>query len=258
MPDDPAATAFWTAIAPSVYVHALKPFAVNTYMITSSAGFVLVDSGNNAAQGRLIYDESLTLDRYLTPPSGLSETEAIARQTGRCVALINTHAHYDHCFGNSVFADAGIPIYGHARHEEHLATRGVLELVRYQHGLFEEGMEPGLWDDVTIAGASSIVENQERLTLGSEVLTMRAFAPAHTTADLAVHVPWANAWIVGDLVETAGEPSIETDSDLAGWVRALDWLLACGNTATMYLPGHGKPAGPQDVREQREWLRARM
>lgn len=245
---------FWREVSQGVFAHTFEPFSVNSYAITGPGGVVVVDSGNSPAQGQLLFDESVTLAARLSVGTGSSGYPILA--------LINTHAHYDHCFGNSAFQDRGIPVIAHRLFTDHLNDNARTELADYRQGILLEGIRPGLWDEVRISPPDIVVAAPTSATnipalarLGRD-LTLIPAERAHTTCDLVVKLPDNDTWLTGDLIETSGPPSIEPDSDTTGWARTLDHLLEQSGPSAQFLPGHGAPANAAQVREQRTTIAA--
>lgn len=80
------------------------------------------------------------------------------------------------------------------------------------------------------------VDDTTSLVVGGRRIDLLRFAPAHTTGDLAVHVPDAAVVFTGDLLFVEGTP-VMWAGPLDNWVQALDQLVASG--ATTFVPGHG-------------------
>ncbi len=82
-------------VADRVWVGRYEPCAVNVTVVDGEAGRVVVDTRGTAEEGR-----ELARD--------------LARLGARdVVAVLNTHAHFDHTFGNVAFP--GVAIWGHRR-----------------------------------------------------------------------------------------------------------------------------------------------
>ena len=64
---------------------------LNTGLIVGSERAMVIDTGCGPRQAREILD-------------------AVREKTHLPLVVVNTHAHYDHFFGNAVFAEAGVDI----------------------------------------------------------------------------------------------------------------------------------------------------
>lgn len=153
------------------------------------------------------------------------------------VALVLTHAHWDHTFGAAAYAD--VPTYGHHRLAEHLRVHEEHELAAGRAGDLVLDGGPTTWDDVVLAPPTVPVAHVTTIHPGGTDVVLHPLHTAHTTCDLAVHVPGARVWVVGDVVEESADPSIEVDSDPAGWAAALRALLRLIGPDDVVVPGHG-------------------
>ena len=169
------------------------------------------------------------------------------------VAVISTHAHWDHTFGLAAFAD--VATYGHHRLGEHLREHETVELAAGRRGDLAH-VPTGAWDDVVLRAPDVGVAAPTRVELGGRVLELLPLAPAHTTCDLVVRVVDAGVWVVGDVVEESGPPSVEVDSDPAGWAVALRGLVARMGPDDVVVPGHGAPVTRAFVAAQADDLAA--
>ena len=79
----------WLEVGADNYVLVTEGSKLNTGLIVGTERAMVVDTGCGPRQGR----EILNAVRELTPLP---------------LVVANTHAHYDHFFGNAVFADAGV------------------------------------------------------------------------------------------------------------------------------------------------------
>jgi len=87
--------------------------------------------------------------------------------------------------------------------------------------------------------------------VGGRPVRLLPFPPAHTSADVAVHVPDAGVVFTGDLLFVDGTP-VMWAGPLDNWIRALDELLGLG--AHVFVPGHGPVTDPDGVAQQRAYL----
>ncbi len=204
-----------------------EPASVTIGLVAGAAGCLVVDTGSSPAQGRAI-------------------RAAAERTAGVPVAAaVATHHHYDHLFGLGAFAD--VPTYGHV---------SIPDSVARHEGLAGELADLGLAAG-DLGRPRHLVVEGATLDLGGRTVAVVHLGPAHTPGDSVVLVPDADVVFAGDLVEESGPPSVEADSSLPGWLRALDRLLDLCGPATTLVPGHGRPVDRAFVAAQRAWLAAR-
>ena len=222
----------WQEVGDRVYRRRYRSLDLNVGVVVGDDEVLVVDTRSFAAEAaRLLADL-----RALTPLP--------------CRSVVNTHAHFDHCFGNATLRPAAI--WGHARCAAHLRARAAQErahLLRWLPGAAGEldGLELDPPDrTVGDAGAD--------LQVGGRRVELRFCGRGHTDHDLVVVVPDARVVFAGDLVEEAGPPVYGTDAFPFEWPATLDRLLALAPPAVV--PGHGDVVGHGFVAGQRDELAA--
>ena len=212
----------WVEVAPDVFVGAYEPLTINICVIRDRDRLAVVDSRASATEGA-----QLAADLTWFAPA-------------RVQALINTHAHFDHTFGNQQFgagSTAAVPIYGHHLLPAHLDQYERPRLEAWRSG---SGNEPARdWDDVVITPPTHLVRTRQPYRLGGRSLELIPLAPGHTGTDLVVHVPDANTWIVGDVIEASGPPMFGSGCFPLEFPASLRRLLSEIGPADTIVPGHG-------------------
>ncbi|MDQ0277800.1 glyoxylase-like metal-dependent hydrolase (beta-lactamase superfamily II) [Arthrobacter silviterrae] len=207
---------------------------------------------------------ALVIDTGCGPRHGAELLAAVRRVTPLPLVVANTHAHWDHFFGNAVFKnDGATQFWAHATAARGMAATG--EAQRQEVAGVEPGMAAGegplteLVPPTCLVGADPAV-----LDLGGVSATLFTMGPAHTGGDLMVGVE--GVLFAGDVLEEGAEPQFG-DADRAGWIRVLRTLSGMGAEYPQMVPGHGKPvtaafaahmadsmeAGPGPARPGLEW-----
>ncbi|MGB2566834.1 MBL fold metallo-hydrolase [Micromonospora citrea] len=199
--------------------------------------------------------EALLVDTLSTAGQAAGLAEAARAVTGHPWTLVNTHHHFDHCFGNATLAtDPPRPVYAHE-----LAAAALRDAPdRLRREAYEElrGERPGLAAEVagtTLLAPTHPVHTEAVLDVGGRRVVLRHPGRGHTDADLVVHVPDADVLVAGDLVEQSGPPAFE-DSYPLQWPDAVAELLRLTTPATVVVPGHGEPVDVDFVRAQHKQL----
>lgn len=210
----------WNEVADGVFLKRYEPFDINVSAILGPTGVTVVDTRNSPAEARQIVDD--VSDCFDVP----------------IVAAVNTHAHYDHSFGNSVFADLGIPVIGHHLIPAHFKT---FEGPRLAAWRAEPAREPDKkWEEVVLTPPSVLVHQSFTLTQSGREIECRPIAPGHTDTDIAVFVPDARVWMLGDVIEESGPPMFGSGSWPLDWSAALEKLLLQIQPTDVIVPGHGQ------------------
>lgn len=167
---------------------------------------------------------------------------ATAAGRGPVQALVNTHHHGDHTFGNVVMP-SGTTIVGHARCRHEMMATGTAITALFQ------GPE---WGEIGVCPPN--VTFEDRLTLWVDDLELQLIhfgTPAHTTNDVVVWVPEHSIAFTGDLVFNGGTP-FALQGSVTGWIETCDRLAALG--AAALVPGHGPVTGPEAIHDVRRYL----
>ena len=145
-------------------------------------------------------------------------------------ALVNTHHHGDHTYGNSLFA--GATIIGHENCRAAVIATGLLG----NTGIWE----PVDWGDLTLAPPTVTFTERVRLWSDDRPLEVSyAGQAAHTTNDCMVWLPDTEVLFCGDLLFNGGTPFLLMGS-VRGSIDVLTRVLAPVPARTI-VPGHGAP-----------------
>ena len=180
----------------------------NCVLIATDLGIVIVDPGPSLRFGEALRKRVQTMD-----PRGVA-------------AIVNTHHHPDHFFGNQAFSDK--PIY---------ALGETIDLARTHADAFSDNMYRliGDWMRGTEPLLPNEAINSNALTIGGRTLRILALG-GHSEADLALEDLKTGALIAGDLVFYDRAPTTP-HADLARWNESLTFLEK--RSAPMIIPGHG-------------------
>lgn len=145
--------------------------------------------------------------------------------------VVDTHWHWDHSFGNSMFRPA--PIWGHVRAADRLRRQGaarVLELAAEVPAIAEALAE------VVIDPPEHTFDDRATIHVGDRLIELSYHGRGHTDGDIAIHIPDANVLFAGDLIEDGAPPSFG-DSYPMDWPATVEQLLPLATGAVV--PGHG-------------------
>ncbi|GAA2523267.1 MBL fold metallo-hydrolase [Pilimelia columellifera] len=225
-------------IADGVFALRHPELNVNAALVLGDGEALLVDTLSHGAQARRL-------------------AAAARRITGAPLTLVNTHHHFDHCWGNGVLADPdGRPVWAHENCRRRLVADGerLRERWRRQWAPTHPALAAGLAAAPLLVPTRTFVVDA-LLEVGGRAVTLSHPGPGHTDGDVVVHVPDVGVLIAGDLVEQGAPPDFE-DGDALAWPAALDELLTRFGTARAVLPGHGDPVDLEFVAGQRDALAA--
>ncbi len=213
----------WVEVAKEVYQRRYEALDVNVCVVRGAGGLLVVDTRSSHREADEI----------------IADLAPFGRAPVRWV--VNTHAHFDHSFGNHRFGPASAinaPIYGHVRVPEHLETYERVMLA----GWIAEGADPiEDWRAVVITPPTVLVGEFTTLDLGNRVIELRHLGRGHTDNDLLIHVPDGATWLVGDLLEQSGPPMYGSGSFPLDWPATIGALCGALEDGATLVPGHGTP-----------------
>ncbi|MDP9986462.1 glyoxylase-like metal-dependent hydrolase (beta-lactamase superfamily II) [Arthrobacter oryzae] len=216
----------WLEVGTHNYVLVTEGSLLNTGLILGSERAMVIDTGCGPRQGREILD-------------------AVRRKTSLPLVVVNTHPHYDHFFGNAVFAEDGVAeFWAHENCAREIDQRG--DLQRGQVARLEPQMSTREGKNVELVVPNAIVKDQPVLVdLGDQTATLFYLGRGHTDGDLLVGT--STTLYVGDLVEQGAHPSFE-DSYPEEWADVLRHISALRHRYEFLIPGHGTPCSDQFVK----------
>lgn len=224
-------TAPFDELADGVFRRRYESLDLNIGVVIGGDGVLVIDTRESHVRARDLIDELAAL------------TSLPVRW------VINTHWHWDHTFGNSMFPDAHL--WGHRRCREFLLEHGedskqaVLDMV--------DDDDRAAIEDVIIRAPGHIVDPDGSIDIGGRTVRMEWLGLGHTDSDLVVGVPDAGVVFAGDLLEEGAPPSY-TDGFPFAW-RDTAELLALRATGVT-VPGHGDAMTVAAVATQVEQLAA--
>lgn len=184
---------------------------VNTGIIATGEGVIIIDPGPTLVQGQVI----AALVKTLT-------AEPIRW-------IIDTHAHPENVLANSAFPNA--TIIASTAAAKLMADRCTTCLQRLTDQLGEVNTR-----GTQVRLPTRLVQNGEVMTLGERELQFVVFPRAHTRGDLAVLLTQSAILFAGGLVNDARMPDLR-EATLSSWIAAVDALKRLSLRSVV--PGHG-------------------
>lgn len=224
----------WREVADEVFLRAYDQLDITICVVRGGKELLLVDSRSSPAEAA-----ELAVDLAAFAPA-------------RVRTLVNTHAHFDHTFGNQQFAPDSptpVPIIGHHRLPAHLDEYERPRLAAWHSG---SGNEPDRdWHALRITPPTQLVHARQLLQIGDRSVELQPLGAGHTDTDLVVHVADARCWIVGDVVEASGPPMYGSGCFPLQHPDQLGALLAQLDDEDVVVPGHGPVVDRAFVEAQR-------
>ncbi|MEO3793120.1 MBL fold metallo-hydrolase [Nonomuraea sp. B10E15] len=218
----------WQEIGDRVYVRRHRSYDMNVGLVVGDGHCMVLDT-------RTSYREAADL------------IAAVRTITSAPWTVVNSHSHFDHCFGNALFRPA--EIWGHVRCAEELELYGERQraaVIKNSPELRDE------LEELSIVPPDQTFSAAAGLDIGGRMVHLRHFGLGHSSNDVVVHVPDAGVVFAGDLVEEGAPPAF-SDS------YPLDWPVTVGKMLEempepVVVPGHGAVVDRAYALAQREEL----
>lgn len=233
----------WDETAEGVFRKRFEPCDVTVTAVVGSEGVAVIDTRCSPAEAREIKEQL----RHMTA--------APVRW------VVNTHAHFDHCWGNAEFVAARLTpparIWGHESLAAQLDPANPLLAALADELRTEEPRWATDLLELDFVAPTELVRDHASIDLGDRRLELRFLGRGHTDGDLWILLtgdgPGAQPTIAlaGDLVEQSGPPAFGDDSFPLEWAATLDRALSTLGPDTIVIPGHGDTVSATFVRDQR-------
>jgi glyoxylase-like metal-dependent hydrolase (beta-lactamase superfamily II) len=178
----------------------------------------------------------LVIDTRMSHRQGRELAAAVRKITPNPWTVVNTHGHFDHCFGNTVFLPA--EIWGHERCVDMLKAHGEIKRAYFRMVAARSGQDgyAADLDEVVISPPARTFTIEASLDVGGRTVRLRHLGRGHTDNDIVVEVPDAAVVFAGDLVEEGAAP-VFGDSFPLDWPSTVDSIVPLVRGAVV--PGHG-------------------
>lgn len=224
-------------VAERVWVARYAFLDVNVGVVAGERGLLVVDTQSCEAEARRVVEQVRALG------------------AGEVVAVVNTHEHFDHAFGNITFAEEydGVQLLIHEEAASGLARNGPAR----QEEAAGDRSEPRHADIATtrILVPQDTFSSARVVDLGDRLVELVHPGRGHTAGDVVVRVPDADVLFAGDLVEESavrrGVPGFGAGCYPLEWPATLELVATMLGDDSVVVPGHGLPVDRDFVDEQR-------
>ncbi len=233
-------------VMPSYGSASLAKMSDNVYSYVDTKG-ASPANGFGANAGIIIGKNGiLVVDTLISAKKAKEFIKDIRAVSGKPIKyVVDTHYHLDHTLGNSEFARLGAIIIAHRNCLKNLTPDSTLKRAAL-YGLSKEAMEG-------TEVASPVVTFTDRMSvnLGDCTVELIYPGPSHTDDSILVYLPQEKVLFAGDVLFTHYHPNLG-DGDVAGWVKALDFISLLD--VDKIIPGHGPLSNKQDVADMKTYL----
>lgn len=190
---------------------------------------------------------AVVLDTLLCPEDAQAMLDLVGNElSDRAMLVVNSHADWDHCWGNAHFTGKStVPIIG----QDYEVVR--MESAETRAGLEEYQQKYALFRTVELVSPTITFNNQ--LTINGGDLTIRLFAaPGHHPDHCAAWIPELRLLLAFDAIEKPF-PIIENAASVPAMFATLDHFLSL--QPQRVLCSHGNVTDPGLIQQNLDYLR---
>lgn len=192
----------------------------------------------------------LLIDTRQHPRRAEELLAAIRRTTDKPVRwVINTHAHGDHYFGNSVFKREGATFIAHRDTAGMMDHHFGLEMKRRQGYFKQRQFDP---KDVALVRPDITFDSTLTLTLGGRTIELLYIGAGQNPGDTFVRFPKERVLFAGGPFSKNSWPNPSFTPSMSDWVGILRKIAAM--EIDVYLGGHGDIGKKDDVLQEARML----
>ncbi|MBA2639987.1 MAG: MBL fold metallo-hydrolase [Nocardioidaceae bacterium] len=226
-------TSGWREVGDRCFARRYEPFDVTCGVVVGDAGLLVIDTRMSTRQGRALVDDL----------SALSSLPVHA--------VLNTHLHFDHTYGNAALRERwpDVPLVAHETVPADLVADECRIKDRYRDEPDDPCRDEVLATDLVTPDA--VFSSVWSVELGGCYVEAVHPGRGHTAGDVVVRVPSADVVYAGDLVEESAPPAYGPDSWPLEWPQTVELVVGLLSERTVVVPGHGAPVGKDFVLGQR-------
>ena len=212
-----------TEVAPGLYFQYHHAESNNAFLVTDD-GVVVIDARQHPRRAEELL---ATIRKYTSKPIKY---------------LINTHAHGDHYFGNSVFKREGATIISHVDTAGMMKQHYPLEMKRRMGYFKQQKYDPA---EVKLVSPDLTFDSKMTITLGGRTIELLYLGPGQNPGDTMVFFPKERVMFTGGPFSTNSWANPSFTPSMSNWVVMLRKIAAMD--VDKYLGGHGDIGNKQDV-----------
>ncbi|HZN25876.1 MAG TPA: MBL fold metallo-hydrolase [Burkholderiales bacterium] len=185
----------------------------------------------------------LVIDTRQHPKRAEELVATIRKYTDRPIRwVVNTHAHGDHYFGNSVFKREGATIITHRDTAGMMKAQFDREMKRRMGYFKQRQYDPG---DVKLVLPDVTFDSKMTITLGGRTIELLYIGAGQNPGDTFIHFPRERVLYAGGPFSKNSWPNPSFTPSMQEWIGVLNKIAAMD--VDKYLGGHGDIGTKEDV-----------
>jgi glyoxylase-like metal-dependent hydrolase (beta-lactamase superfamily II) len=188
-------------------------------------------------------DGVLVIDTRQHPRRAQELVATIRKHTDKPIRwVVNTHAHGDHYFGNSVFKREGATIIAHRDTAGMMKAQFDREMKRRMGYFKQRQYDPG---EVKLVLPDVTFDSKMTITLGGQTIELLYLGAGQNPGDTFIYFPRERVLFAGGPFSKNSWPNPSFTPSMKGWIDVLNRIASMD--VDKYLGGHGDVGTRQDV-----------
>ncbi len=217
-------------------------FAAEVQEVAPGVYFRLADKWCNV--GWVTFEDYVLVIDATVPEDVENVLEDIRKTTDKPIRFVfNTHHHWDHAFGNALFAKEGAVI---------VSQKACAEQLNDDRGQFKKWVsKKPEYADLEYVRPALQFDEYMVFSDGKRTVELLHLGHAHTKGDAVAYLPNEKILFTGDVCVN-GAYNYMGEARLNQWINVLDYLQ--GLEVKTICPGHGKIANPSLLETQKRYF----
>ena len=201
------------------------PGPVNSWIIESTNGIVIIDSQRTLSEAKNALDEIKKINKSI-------------------LGIIITHPHPDHIGGTAVFLNGtlNVPIYSTQLTYEIIKndTGGLIALTKKLHG-------NDYADQIMLP--NKIIKSNENITIDGITYRFEDIGQGESGDMTLIYLPLQKSLFTGDVVNNRMHPAL-IEGHTSEWIKQIEYIKQNYLEANVLYPGHGQSGSPKNLLDQ--------
>jgi glyoxylase-like metal-dependent hydrolase (beta-lactamase superfamily II) len=203
----------------------LPPGPVNSWIIESKNGVVVIDTQRQLSEGKNVLEEVKKINKPI-------------------LGVIITHPHPDHINGAEALLNgtANVPIY---------STQSTFDIMKNDKGGLIALSKQILGNDYSNQTIlpNNIVKSGKNITIDEITYNFEDIGPGEAGDMTLIHLPSQKILFTGDVVNNRMHPFL-AEGRSSEWIKQIEYIMQNYSNAEILFPGHGQSGPPKTLLDE--------
>src|ERR687890_248249 len=203
----------------------LPPGPVNSWIIESKNGVVVIDTQRQLSEGKNVLEEAKKINKPI-------------------LGVIITHPHPDHINGAEALLNgtANVPIY---------STQSTVDIMKNDKGGLIALSKQILGNDYSNQTIlpNNIVKSGKNITIDEITYNFEDIGPGEAGDMTLIYLPSQKILFTGDVVNNRMHPFL-AEGHSSEWIKQIEYIMQNYSDAEILFPGHGQSGPPKTLLDE--------